>query len=255
MVNLLAARAQEATSPLTVTIHQPETLPWLGFMDKFRQCDVFVLLDHIQFSKHGFQNRNRIRTLAPQGWSWLTVPVRTKGSSLQRICDVHIDTNAYGWRRKHVGLLKQSYHDAPFFERYIPTIESLYGCEWDRLVDFNIAIIEWLTNSFGIERLMLRSSELDVSGARSELLLAICKRVGATEYLSGISGREYLDVGLFESAGIAVRFQEFYHPIYRQRYEPFVPSLSSIDLLFNHGDASLAILESEEVSRLSTVLL
>lgn len=254
MVDRLATRAQEAKSLLTVTIHQPETLPWLGFMDKLRQCDVLVLLDHVQFSKHYFQNRNRIRTLAPQGWSWLTVPV-TKGSSFQRICDVHIDTNQYGWRREHIGLLRQSYRDAPFFERYISTIKSLYECGWDRLVDFNIAIIGWLTNAFGIERLMLRSSELDVSGARSELNLAICKSVGATEYLSGISGREYLDVGLFESAGIAVRFQEFYHPIYRQRYEPFVPSLSSIDLLFNHGDASLAILESEEVPRLSTVLL
>lgn len=251
----MAARAQEAESSCTVAIHQPETLPWLGFMDKLRQCDVFVLLDHVQFSKHGFQNRNRIRTLTSDGWSWITVPVLTKGSSLQRICDVRIDGDAYGWRRKHVGLLRQSYRRTPYFDRYIHPLESFYAREWEQLVDFNVTIIEWLAGCFGLKRLVLRSSELDVSGARSELLLAICKRVDATEYLSGISGREYLDVGLFESAGIAVRFQEFYHPIYRQRYEPFVPSLSSIDLLFNHGDAALAILESEEAPRLSTVLL
>ena len=40
----------------------------------------------------------------------------------------------------------------------------------------------------------VRASELTVSGARSELLLAICQSVGADRYLSGISGREYLDV-------------------------------------------------------------
>src|SRR5207249_11577269 len=58
---------------VVVTIHQPERLPWLGFFDKIRQADVFVMLDHVQYRKRYFQNRNRIR--AEHGAIWLTVPV------------------------------------------------------------------------------------------------------------------------------------------------------------------------------------
>jgi hypothetical protein len=37
-------------------------------------------------------------------------------------------------------------------------------------------------------------------------LLDICQHYGATTYLSGPSGRGYLDTGMFERAGIAVEF-------------------------------------------------
>src|SRR5439155_16600394 len=100
---------------------------------------------------------------------------------------------------------------------------------------------------------IVRSSELGVNGSSSALLLAICRQLEATEYLSGISGRAYLDYSMFENAGVKVRFQEFYHPVYRQYYEPFVPAMSSIDLLFNYGGGSLAVLENSDITRLSTL--
>ena len=116
-----------------------------------------------------------------------------------------------------------------------------------------IDLIRWLSGCFGLDKTMIRSSELSVSGSRSELLLAICRKVGATDYLSGVSGREYLDRELFQRAGIRVRFQEFHHPIYRQCYEPFIPALSSVDLLFNHGPQAGEILAGERTPRLSEV--
>ena len=84
---------------MIVTIHQPEHMPWLGFFDKLRQDDVWVMLDHVAYRKRYFQNRNRIRDA--QETRWLTVPVLTKGKYDQAICKVQIDNEGNPrWREK-----------------------------------------------------------------------------------------------------------------------------------------------------------
>lgn len=228
----------EVARPL-VAIHQPECLPWLGFVDKIRQCDVFVLLDSVQFEKNYFQNRNRIRTAT--GAQWLTVPVLTKGRSTQVIKDVRIN-RAEPWEHRQRRSLALHYAGAPFYGRFADGLAAIYERPWERLVDFNVAVIRWVAEAFGLDRPFVRASELGVTGGRSALLRNVCVATGARTYLSGVSGREYLDESLFASAGIAVRFQEFHHPIYRQRYEPFTHNMSSIDLLFNAGSDALRIL-------------
>lgn len=238
----------------TVGIHQPEALPWLGFMDKLGSCDIFVLLDNVQFEKNYFQNRNRIRAPTPDGWSWLTIPIMTKGRFAQHIGDVETN-NSFDWRRKHLAALKQNYSSAPCFKSYLPILQDIYEKSWHRLIDFNVEIIRWLANAFEINTTIVYSSQLGVQGKSSALLLGICKKLGATIYLSGVSGRDYLEHDLFEAAGIEVRFQEFYHPIYRQCYEPFVPCMSSVDLLFNYGSESQRVLFDQNTPRLNQVFI
>ncbi len=229
-----------------VTIHQPEFLPWLGYIDKIRQCDVFILLDSVQFEKNYFQNRNKIRTA--WGWTWLTIPVFTKGRFEQVIGEVRIRNDA-PWCRKHSESIKQNYQRAPFYEEYFSGLQELYDQPWDMLAEFNIAVIHWATNAFGLSRRFIRSSELAVTGKRSELLVNICNALGAKVYLSGVSGRDYLDENLFKDAGILVRYQDFRHPVYRQCHEPFLPMMSSVDLLFNLGPGSLQTLTEANSSK------
>src|SRR2546428_602993 len=97
---------------MVVTIHQPEHLPWLGFFDKVRQADVFVILDHVRYRKRYFQNRNRIR--AEHGAIWLTVPVHVKGMFHQPINEVRIDNEGNPrWREKCWNSIVQNYRKAP----------------------------------------------------------------------------------------------------------------------------------------------
>ena len=96
---------------------------------------------------------------------------------------------------------------------------------------------------------------MGVGGVKSALLLDICRALGATAYLSGVSGRAYLQVDRFREAGIAVRFQEFHHPIYRQCFGPFVPCMSALDLLFLEGTGSLRCLTGAETPRLQEVFV
>ena len=224
---------------LTVTIHQPHYLPWVGYVDKVDRADCFVILDTVQFSKNGWQNRNRIKTAA--GPQWLTVPVHRRAG--RPLAEVTVDGHA-GWGRKHRHALEVNYEGAPFFARHRGFFEALYGRAWDRLLDLNLEAFAYLAAALGLRTPSILASSLGVPGTATERLVAICRALGADTYLAGAGGHGYLDRRLFEEAGIAVCVQDFACPRYPQRFGEFVADLSAVDLLFNCGDESLARLRA-----------
>jgi hypothetical protein len=153
-----------------------------------------------------------------------------------------VETAADGWETKHWKRLLQEYGQAPYFRQYRERLEPVYAVRQDSLAEFNCELIEFVRVSLGIGTRVVKASELAVSGQSSDLLLAICKDLGATTYLSGQGGKKYLDTAKFEAAGIAVEYQEFLHPQYRQGRGEFVPNLSILDLLFHAGVESYASL-------------
>ena len=212
--------------------HQPNYLPWLGFFDKMLQCDVFLIADNVQFSVKDFQNRNKVKTF--NGARWLTVPVEHVGKPLP-INEVRIANYAGNWARKHWVTLKCNYSGAPFWEKYSDFFEQTYSQEWTMLIDFNMHIIRGLMRFLKIEKPLVMASSLSVSGKGSELALAQDKAMGANVHLSGIGGRNYLNLKRFEEEGIKVVFQDFQYPVYPQLHGEFVPNLSVVDYLFCTG--------------------
>jgi hypothetical protein len=225
-------------SPAVVVL-QPGYLPWLGFFDQLRRADVFVYYDDVQYDTHGWRNRNRIKTQT--GPLWLTVPVRHSGLGFPRILDVEIDARR-PWARKHLASIRQAYAAAPYLHRYVPELEATLHSRWERLVDLDIAVTSLMAGWLGLERRVERSSTLGIDGTRSDRLLRICQRFGATVYVSGKAARSYLDVPLFEQHGIRVEWQHFTHPVYPQLHGEFVPFMSAIDVLLNCGDAAQLML-------------
>lgn len=225
----------------TLVVLQPGYLPWLGFFDQMRRADAFVYYDDVQYDKHGWRNRNRVKS--PDGPRWLTVPVRHHGLGQPRVMDVEIESRT-PWARKHIGTLRQLYAKAPFTKQYMPELEELLLRPWPRLVDLDLALVALMARWLALSPTIFRSSELGVGGEQSMRLLRLCQHVGATRYLSGSSARDYLDLPLFAQHGIDVAWQDYRHPEYTQQYGSFVPYLSAIDLLLNCGVESRAILES-----------
>jgi hypothetical protein len=223
----------------TVVVLQPGYLPWLGFFDQMRRCDIFVYYDDVQFDKNGWRNRNRIKTA--QGPLWLTVPVRQAGRAGQRIGEVEIECG-HPWRAKHLRAIAQSYAKAAFLPLYYPELEALLQRDWRLLVDLNLATVELMCRWLGLERRTMRASTLGIEGGQSTRLLNICRHLGATRYLAGNAAKDYLDVGLFADAGIRLVWQDYSHPVYPQLHNAFVPFMSALDLLLNVGPASLALL-------------
>ncbi len=83
---------------------------------------------------------------------------------------------------------------------------------------------------------------MDLQDDPTDRLIDICQNLGATSYLAGPGAFQYMDLDKFEQSGVDIEFQNFVHPDYEQAYQPFVPTMSAVDLLFTHGAKSLSIL-------------
>jgi len=225
---------------MIIAIQQPEHIPWIGFFNKLFQCDIYVYLDNVQFKKRYFENRNRIKTRS--GVNWLTVPVCTRGKYHQHINEVMISENDT-WKNKYIGLLEHSYKKAPYWndvkKLIFPFIDNNTS-----LVHLNIQIIEQIKQYLQIKTKTIVASTLGLNDfSSSKRILEICSQLGATVYISGPDGRNYLNQSDFTSKNINVCYHDYIHPIYKQMYGDFESHMSIIDLIANCG------LESKNIVR------
>lgn len=231
---------------MLATGHQPNYLPYLGFFEKIARADVFVVVDTVQFVKRGpfgWIHRNKIRTA--DGWQWLSVPVLSKGKFDQRICDTAIN-NAEPWRRKHWRAIEFNYRKAPHFAACAERLKAVYDREWTNLRDLNVELLRLCLDLLGLRTRVVVAGEAGIIGESTDLVVNLCRGVGADAYLSGVHGREYLDAAKVAAAGIRLEFQDYAHPTYPQCHPgPFVPNLSVIDLLMNVGPQSLKVLRND----------
>jgi WbqC-like protein len=227
---------------MIVAIHQPHYLPWLGYLHRMAQVDLFIVLDHVQFERRDRQNRSQIRVGGEA--RWLTVPVSQR-SQKERIIDKQVDNaDPRPWGRIHFSSLRHAYSQAEHFKTYASALRSILEARWERLVDLNRATLDFMRDAFEIRTPLARSSELGVEGAKSELILNLCRAVGADRLLAGFGGsRHYLEPEAFARHGVRVEWHQFTHPEYAQcGPQPFIPGLAALDLLFNCGPRSRAIL-------------
>lgn len=226
---------------MTVSINQPAYLPWLGYFERIARSDLHVILDHVQFEKNSFTNRNKIPTQS--GTTWLTVPVVTKGQFGNLAIDQLQIQNAQPWGRKHWSTIRQTYLKSAHFKTHADFFEDTYQREWSHLLPLTNHITTYLLEQFHISTPLASSKELDLTSSKSQLVLDICKEKQASAYLSGAMGKDYLELAPFDADGIDVSFQAYEHPTYSQfPNTEFTPYLGAIDLLFHHGPDSLDIL-------------
>lgn len=235
--------------PKVVAIHQPVYLPWLGFFKKMMDCDTFVFLDDVQYEKNGHHNRNKIRT--KDGSMWLTVPTRSSLNLL--LNEVKID-NTSNWIEKHKKAIRINYSKAKYFDEFSKSLESIYEKKFNSLIDVNISIIELLMTHLKIKPEIIFSSKLCIEKKGSDRILEICKKLNANVYYSGVFGRDYLNLIDFKHNNIVVEMHNFIHPEYRQCYLPFVPNMSTIDLLFNEGENSREVLRNSKTEILENII-
>ena len=235
---------------MIVAIHQPHFIPWLGYLHRMAQVDLFILLDHVQFERRNYQNRSLIRMEGEA--RWLTVPVE-QHSQKERILDKRVDNRdgARPWGRILFNTLRHAYREAPFFRAYADALQAILEARWEHLVELDAAMLAFLMDAFSLKTKVMRSSALGVPGAKGELILNLCRAAKADALLAGFGGsRDYLDHAQFARHRIQVYPHRFNHPTYRQcGPQPFVPGLASLDLLFNSGPQSRAILLGGTVAR------
>jgi WbqC-like protein family len=207
--------------------------PWVGLLEQFKAADVFVFYDDVQFVKGSLFNRVQVKT--QNGIRWLTVPLKNRKLS-QNICETGID-DQQDWRKSHLSLLRQSYEGAPYFEDMVELAESVFKRRYTNLAELSIGSMWALAEYFEISRnkKILRSSEMNVSGASSQRVFDICKNLGAASYITGHGAANYLDHELFEEAGIDVCYMDYEKTPYQQVNGQFTPFVSALDLVANCG--------------------
>ena len=224
---------------MNVVILQPSYIPWRGYFGQIRKADLFIFYDDVQYDKHGWRNRNQIKTA--QGKQWLTIPVHSRGVTEGiPIKEVRIDWSK-PWGKSQMKALTFAYNKTPHFKDYLPLLESFYNRRDERLADFTIETTVLLSRELGISSTrFLRSSELPgLHGVKTDRLIQILKWVGAKHYISGPSARNYIEKEKYDAAGITLEYMEYNYPEYPQLYPPFDPYVTVLDLLFMTGKDAL----------------
>ena len=225
-----------------VAIMQPTYLPWSGYFGLMQSVDVFVLLDTVQFARRSWQQRNQIKTA--NGAQWLSVPVHSKGKRDQLIYEVELDKSS-DFAVMHRRSIEMSYAKTPHFKQYAETLLPFLDNSSPLLADLTIDLIMQLKAQLNISTSVLRSSELDGSSVKADLLASLCVQLGATSYLSPPGSKNYLDESdVFENIGVPVQYYEFKHPEYPQPFGEFIPYMSIVDMLFNCGERSSNLIQS-----------
>lgn len=225
---------------MNVVILQPSYIPWRGYFDQIDKADLFIFYDDVQYDKRGWRNRNQIKTAS--GLQWLSIPVYSKGAQVQ-----HIPINQIkicwddAWNEDHWKSIQMAYRKAPFFKDYAPMLEEAYSAHPEYLSTFTIDLTIKLARALGIDHTQFQcsSSIPDVSGQKTDRLISILQKVGATHYISGPSAKDYIENDKFIDAGISLEYMQYNYPEYSQLYPPFEGNVSVLDLLFMTGPDAL----------------
>ena len=220
---------------MIVSINQPAYLPWMGYFNRIVKADIHVVLDHVQFEKNSFTNRNKIRT--KDGTLMLTVPLKTKGLFGNLPINA-IEVANHSWKINHFKNFETAYLKSPFFKQYSSVLSTFYSNEFSKLIEIITPINNWLLKELNINTNIIYSSELKMSSLKNDLVLDICKQLNATTYLSGPMGRNYLNIQSFKDNNIEVLYDDYTHPTYNQFNGEFEPYMCVLDLLFNYGSES-----------------
>jgi hypothetical protein len=226
-----------------ISAHQPAYFPWLGLLHKIHSADLFIIFDCVSLENGSFVNRNRFRNPSA-GISWLTLPVDRKTgrskvggsekpfSELIRICDCLVTPKA-DWRRKHLEHIRHSYRRTPFFNTLFPSVEECL-MRHEINADLTALCIDTtllLARFMGIETPVMRSSQMNLCGAREHRVLDMVLKAGGSSFLFGALGRNYAEPDFFIKAGVQPLVQDFTLP----ESERELPPLSALDFLFRHG--------------------
>lgn len=226
-----------------VAILQSCYIPWKGYFDLINSVDEFVLYDEVQYTRQDWRNRNRIKT--PNGTRWLTIPVTVHDLYQQRLDETEVADP--GWPGRHWDTVRQAYSRAPNFSTHATEVEAAYeACRGEsRLSQINRTMLEAVGRLLGIQTRVTWSTEYEAHGTRTERVVSLCAQVGATHYLSGPSGRDYIDESLFERAGVALEYFDYDgYPAYPQLHPPFEHDVTILDLLFNAGPDAPSLMKS-----------
>ncbi len=233
-----------------IGIMQPYFFPYLGYLSLIKHTDVFILLDTVQFIRHGWIERNRILK-EKEGWIYIKAPLKKEGRSTL-IKDCLLD-NAIPWREKILSQCQIYKKIAPNYKEVMDLMKGIFSKDFNCITSLNRHILTEICRYLGIDREMLVFSEMNLSiqqpTAADEWALNICQVMGNNiTYINPMGGMAFMDKKKFAERGVELYFQQLNLESYKQGYRDFEPGLSILDvLMFNSKDSIHAMLDKYEL--------
>lgn len=232
-------------------IMQPYFFPYIGYFSLIKHTDRFILLDKVQFIRHGWIERNRI--LRQSGaWCYISVPLK-KHSHNTLISDIEIN-NSVNWKQKIISQLGY-YKGAPFFYKILNLVNTILKPEIQNIVELDLYALQNVCEYLGIktplEIFSKMALKIETPTEADEWALNICRSMrGVNEYWNPVGGKEIFNSEKYYKNNIELYFQKMSIPEYRQKDNLFEPALSIIDvMMFNSLEEIHYMLDSFELVR------
>ena len=221
-----------------IAIHQPNFFPWLGYFNKISNCDIFVFLDDVQFSKGSYTSRTKIMNLKTP--AWLSLPISY--SFGQKINRIKVKKN---WKKVILTNIYNAYFQKSQFNNCWSSIEKeILDTEYENLDQINLRFIKFICEKFDFDFEIKLSSQLNIKTKSEDKIIDILKEISTdTIYLSGTGASKYQSSSKFEKNGIELNYQEFKETdkkkIFGDKINYQGPKddggLSVLDSIFNFG--------------------
>jgi len=195
---------------MRIGIHQPNFIPWMGYFYKMAQCDVFVLLDHVEYTKQSFTKRVKIHKPGDLDDEQYIITPLIKHSDYATINSLYLTDNNK-WQKKVAAQIHQSYHKAPFYFQIEPFLDRFFHQPLDSnsFSHFSIEIIKYIAKLLDLKPQWITSSELEVEYSGIDVNLDIVSLLGGQTYISGMGAKKYLDDSAFELKNIKILHSDF----------------------------------------------
>jgi hypothetical protein len=175
------------------------------------------------------------------GLKWINVPLQK--NPYQFDID-RVKISCEDWKIIHYKYLQESLKDSPFFYDVEKIYQEATFPHIDSISALNQKFIEVICKYYSIETKIIQSRELNVTGSKTDRLINILKKVGATCYLSGPAAKNYLSENLFAQNKIQLEFKTYEYLRYPQLWGDFQSEVTILDLIANCGCNGKAYLKS-----------
>ena len=188
-------------------IMQPYFFPYIGYFSLIKHTDKFILLDEVQYIRHGWINRNRVAKPGG-GWTYINVPLE-KHHQTDRIRDVRIDRQQ-AWRTEIINKL-EVYRHATYYRYVMDLLREVLNQSYTSIVDLNNTTLRMTCDYLGIKTPIKVFSRMYLNieqpNAPDEWALNICKAIpGVTEYWNPPGGTSFFDPAKYERNGLKLKF-------------------------------------------------
>lgn len=222
---------------VTVGIHQPNFMPWLGYFYKAYQADKFIFLDDVQFIKTGSNYTNRVSLILSGEESYITIPIK-RGSGVHNINETEMLNEK--WKKKLLGSLQANYAKTPYFKEHKEMIFELINFNTINLASYNKNFIETIAKALNFNTQFIKSSTFKIQTDSTQRLIDLLKHVNATAYLSGSGGDNYQNTTLYSQENIELLYNKIPSFQYQQHQtDTFIQGTSIVDAIFNVGLSNL----------------